>query len=198
MLNWSIRHIARIYDAGVSDDGQPFLAMEYVDGLPIDEYADAARLTVPQRLRLFLQVLDAVAYAHQRLVLHRDLKPGNVLVSTNGETRLLDFGIARLLPEAVLPLADVPGQAATAAQTVVHEISDLGLVDDGGLTGHAGRVYTLAYAAPEQVDGAPLSTATDVYALGVMLFHLLTGLSPYQPTGASRAALVDVVCRVQP
>jgi eukaryotic-like serine/threonine-protein kinase len=165
-------HIARLYDAGVSDAGQPFLAMEYVAGLTIDAYADAQRLPIKARLVLFLQVLDAVGYAHQQLVLHRDLKAGNVLVDEHGQVRLLDFGVARLLPSQQ---AEAPDDRS------------------GELTERAGAAFTLGHAAPEQISHGALSTATDVYALGVMLYRLLTGLSPYQPPRDSRGALEEAV-----
>jgi serine/threonine protein kinase len=176
-------NIARLYDAGVSEQGQPYLAMEYVAGQPIDDYCDAQRLNVKARLRLFLQVLDAVGYAHQQLVLHRDLKPGNVLVDAQGQVRLLDFGVARLLPpeDGTAPRADDP-------------------LRTGGtdLTERAGAAFTLGYAAPEQISKGALSTATDVYALGVMLYRLLTGLSPYQPARDTRGALEDAVLLATP
>jgi eukaryotic-like serine/threonine-protein kinase len=173
-------NIARLYDTGISENGQPFLAMEYVAGEPIDAYCDHHRLVFIDRIKLFLQVLDAVDYAHRQLVLHRDLKPGNVLVDANGNVRLLDFGVAKLLPElnAVQPNAE-----ANASKD---------------LTEIAGAAMTLAYAAPEQITGAPLSTATDVYALGVMLHRLLTGSSPYQPTRDTRGALEDAVINNAP
>jgi len=176
-------NIARLYDAGISEQGQPYLAMEYVAGQPIDDYCDAQRLNVKARLRLFLQVLDAVGYAHQQLVLHRDLKPGNVLVDAQGQVRLLDFDVARLLPpeDGTAPRADDP-------------------LRTGGtdLTERAGAAFTLGYAAPEQISKGALSTATDVYALGVMLYRLLTGLSPYQPARDSRGALEDAVLLATP
>ncbi len=176
-------HIARLYDAGVSEDGQPYLAMEYVAGLSITEHCDAGGLGVKARLALFLQVLDAVGHAHQHMVLHRDLKAGNVLVDAQGQVRLLDFGVARLLPGLEAgssgPTADAPGDASD-------------------LTERAGAAFTLGHAAPEQVTHGGLSTATDVYALGVMLYHLLTGLSPYQPVRDTRGALEDAVLLATP
>ena len=180
-------NIARLYDTGVSDDGQPFLAMEYVVGKPIDDYCDEHRLPIKARLGLFLQVLDAVEYAHRQLVLHRDLKPGNVLVDQQGQVRLLDFGVAKLLP----PTQPALSTAATAA---LDAPSSTGT----DLTEMAGAAITLAYAAPEQISHAPLSTATDVYALGVMLYRLLTGLSPYQPTRDTRGSLEDAVLAATP
>lgn len=146
-------HIARLYDAGVSAEGRPYLAMECVDGLPIDRYVRDNALGVEARLRLFLQVLQAVAHAHARLIVHRDLKPSNILVTADGQSRLLDFGVARLLSE--------------------------GDGRDGGVTQFAGRAYTPDYASPEQVRGEPLTVATDVYSLGVVLYELLVGRRPH-------------------
>jgi tRNA A-37 threonylcarbamoyl transferase component Bud32 len=147
-------HIARLYDAGVTDGGQPWLAMEYVEGLSLLEHAQARSLSIGQRLALFRQVLAAVAHAHRHLVVHRDLKPANILIDTSGQVKLLDFGIAKLVDDG--------GEAAAA------ELTRLG-----------GRVMTLRYAAPEQVAAGSITTATDVYALGVILHELVAGLSPY-------------------
>ena len=147
-------HIARLLDAGVAADGQPYLVLERVEGLPIDQWCRRRGLGVDELLRLFLQVLDAVAHAHGRLILHRDLKPSNVLVTEAGEVKLLDFGIARLMSEDS------------------HS--------DGALTQQAGRAYTLDYAAPEQIEGGDMSAATDVHALGVLLFLLLSGRHPWR------------------
>ena len=159
-------HIARLYEAGFSPDGQPFLAMEFVMGRPITEHADAAGLDVPARLRLFLQVLAAVQHAHQRLVVHRDLKPSNILVDTEGRVRLLDFGIAQLQDERI-------------PQTVLTEVGQ--------------AVLTPRYASPEQVAQAPVSTASDVYSLGVVLCELLSGQGPYATLRDTRAALEDAI-----
>jgi serine/threonine-protein kinase len=147
-------NIAQLTDAGVTPAGQPYLVIEYVDGEPIDRYCDARKLSLEERLLLFLDVLTAVAYAHAHLVVHRDLKPSNVLVTADGQVKLLDFGIAKLL--------DVREKAR--AETL--------------LTRLGGWALTPEYAAPEQVTGGAISTATDVYVLGVMLYLLLSGRHP--------------------
>jgi serine/threonine-protein kinase len=159
-------HIARLYDAGTTATGRPWLAMELVSGVPIDQHARERRLAVPQRLRLFLQVAQAVAHAHAQLVVHLDLKPANILVTPEGAVRLLDFGVARLLAE---------GPQASH------------------LTRSAVRLLSLAYAAPEQVAEQPVTVATDVYALGVVLYELLTGTHPYRHDGQSQAALEEAI-----
>ena len=152
-------HIARLLDAGVNTaqgPAQPYLVLEYVDGQPLDRYCEAQGLDVRARVTLFLDVLAAVAHAHTRLILHRDLKPSNILVTAAGEVKLLDFGIAKLLRED----SDTAGTGASASTE---------------LTRQAGRAFTPRYAAPEQVEGSEVSTATDVYALGVLLYLLLSG-----------------------
>lgn len=158
-------HIARFYDAGLAEDGQPYLALEAVHGQPITDWCRAHRLDLAGRLALFDQVCAAVAHAHGRLVAHRDLKPANVLVTAEGEVKLLDFGIARLLHDEAAANEAGPAAALTRAH---------------------GVLATPQYAAPEQLAGGPVSVATDVYALGLMLFELLTD----QPAlaGARRAA----------
>ncbi len=165
-------HIARLYDAGLTDDGQPFLAMEYVEGLPIDEYCRENSLPLPARLRLFLQVADAVASAHARLIVHRDLKPANIMVTREGYVRLLDFGIAKLLDEG--------------AESAV------------GLTQLSVHALTPDYASPEQILGQPVTIAADVYSLGVVLHELLTGARPYKLKRDSRGALEDAILTAEP
>jgi serine/threonine protein kinase len=156
-------NIARLYDAGVTDAGQPWLAMEYVEGLPLAEHVAARPTPVAARLAIFRQVLAAVAHAHRHLVVHRDIKPANILIDGSGQVKLLDFGIAKLVEGA---------DAAT---------------DAGDLTRLGGRVMTIRYAAPEQVAGGAITTATDIYSLGVVLHELVTGLSPYRAAREGRA-----------
>jgi serine/threonine protein kinase len=160
-------HIARLLDAGVlSEGGGPYLVLEYVDGEPIDRYCEARALPLRERVQLFIDVLAAVAHAHNRLILHRDLKPTNILVNQAGEVKLLDFGIAKLLVgDATQPGAMAPTE----------------------LTQHGGRPFTPMYAAPEQVQGGDVTTATDVYALGVLLYLLLSGQHPIDLHTAQRA-----------
>src|SRR5690606_3928641 len=151
----SLEHpnIARLYDGGATEDGRPYLVMEYIEGVPITRYCDEARLSIDARLRLFASVCRAVQFAHQNLVVHRDIKPSNILVQPDGTVKLLDFGIAKLLD---------PAAAGAAPETR----ADL-------------RIFTPEYAAPEQLTGeAAVTTATDVYSLGVLLFELLTGRRP--------------------
>ncbi|MFO1270521.1 MAG: protein kinase [Rubrivivax sp.] len=159
--------IARLYDAGVTAEGRPWMAMECVTGEPIDVHCRTHGLDTRQRLALFLQVADAVSHAHARLIVHRDLKPSNILVTPEGQVRLLDFGIAKLLEDETRPGAD--------------------------LTRQLGRAVTPDYAAPEQVSGAPVTVATDVYSLGVVLYELLTGERPYRVGAASAAALEEAI-----
>jgi tetratricopeptide (TPR) repeat protein/tRNA A-37 threonylcarbamoyl transferase component Bud32 len=157
-------NIARLIDGGATDEGVPYLVMELIAGQPIDVYCEERQLSVEQRVRLFLQVCAAVSFAHQRLVVHRDLKPGNILVTAEGTVKLLDFGIAKLLETE---------PATTASDMTATQV----------------RVMTLEYASPEQVRGDPITTASDVYSLGVVLYRLLTGRSPYREDNAAERAV---------
>ncbi len=164
-------NIATLYDAGVAD-GQPFLALEYVEGVPITDYRNGGLPAVRERLFLFLQVMRAVEYAHAHLVIHRDLKPSNILVTPEGQAKLLDFGIAKLLGEEA------------GAET---ELTEVG-----------GRMMTPDYASPEQIRGQPVSTATDVYALGTVLYELLAGEHPWRLRHGSRSALEEAILNMDP
>jgi serine/threonine-protein kinase len=164
--------IAHLVDGGVTSDGLPYFAMELVEGEPIDTYCDARRLSVEQRVGLFIEVCEAVQYAHEHLVIHRDLKPSNILVRGDGQLKLLDFGIAKLLD---------PLRAADDAATQTGVIA-----------------LTPEYAAPEQERGEPGSTATDTYAVGVLLYRLLTGQRPYEVRGRTPAEVERIVCQVEP
>jgi serine/threonine protein kinase len=165
-------NIARLYDAGITADGQPYLALEYVEGQRIDMHCRERKLGLRERLQLFLQVTRAVAHAHARLVVHRDLKPSNILIGADGQARLLDFGIAKLLEQ--------------------------GLAQETALTLETGRALTPDYAAPEQIRGEPIGTAADIYSLGVVLFELVTGERPYKLPRDSRAALEEAILQAEP
>jgi non-specific serine/threonine protein kinase/serine/threonine-protein kinase len=165
-------NIARLLDAGVTDSGLPYLVMEHVDGEPIDRYCDEHRLSVEERLTLFFDVCEAVHYAHRHLVVHRDLKPFNILVTREGVVKLLDFGIAAL-------------------------------VEDGGrgdarITRTGLAMLTPEYAAPEQVKGEPVTTASDVYSLGLLLFELLTGERPFRSEHRTTPELLRAICEEEP
>jgi non-specific serine/threonine protein kinase/serine/threonine-protein kinase len=164
-------HIARLLDGGMSDDGVPFYVMEYVEGEPIDEYCRARGLGVRERLGLFRQVCAAVSYAHRRLIVHRDLKPSNILVTGEGRAKLLDFGIAKVVSQGD---GDAQGTA-----------TQLGLM-------------TPDYASPEQFRGEPVTTSTDVYSLGVVLYELLTDALPYSLSGLRLDQMLKVVCETEP
>lgn len=162
-------HIARLYDGGETEDGTPYLVMEYVDGVPITHYADEHQLTLRQRLELFTTVCGAVEYAHRNLVVHRDLKPSNILVTAQGVVKLVDFGIAKLL------------DAGTAGETQPSAVA-----------------LTPEYASPEQIRGGPISTLSDVYSLGMALYELLAGTRPFQAAAPSPLEMARAVCEDEP
>ncbi len=166
-------HIAELLDAGVSEEGQPYLVLEYIEGEAIDVYCDQRRLGVGMRIRVFLDVLAAVAHAHANLIVHRDVKPSNVLVRHDGQVKLLDFGIAKLLGDE-----SNPASAAT-------------------ITMEGGGALTPQFAAPEQITGGPITTATDVYALGVLLYVLLTGQHPAGSRMHSPGELVKAIVETE-
>ncbi|QWP77394.1 protein kinase [Lysobacter sp. K5869] len=165
-------YIARLLDAGVTRDGLPYLALEYVEGEPITDYCRNQRTPLDKRLRMFQQICDAVSHAHANLIVHRDLKPSNILVTPAGDVRLLDFGIAKLLDSNDVPL---PEQTRTGA-----------------------RAFTLHYAAPEQVRGEPVTTMTDVYSLGVVLYELLTDSKPYKLKRQTDAEWEEAILAADP
>ncbi|MET0208950.1 MAG: serine/threonine-protein kinase [Burkholderiaceae bacterium] len=165
-------HIARLYDAGIDAHGRPFLAMEYVEGEPLDAYLRQHALSIRERIVLLLQVMAAVSHAHARLVVHRDLKPGNILVTPDAKVKLLDFGIAKLL------------EGDSTLRTALTELS--------------GRALTLDYASPEQIRGEALGTASDVYSMGVVAYEMLAGARPYRLTRATSAELEEAIASVEP
>ena len=164
--------IVRILDAGATPDGRPYLVMEWVDGVPLDRYCADPEISLMRRLALFQQVCAAVQYAHQHLVVHRDLKPSNVLITADGTPKILDFGLAKLLDEN----------------------------DDSAalVSGTSDRPMTPAYASPEQVRGEAITTATDVYALGMILYEMLTGVRPYRLTSSSPSEIERLICETEP
>ena len=166
--------IARLLDGGQTEDGRPYFVLEYVEGVPITDYCDQHKLSTDARLRLFQQVCEAVQYAHQNLVVHRDLKPTNILVTADGTVKLLDFGIAKLL-----------GRTERVQATVLE-------------TGGAFRLMTPAYASPEQIRGETVTTTTDVYQLGVLLYELLTSHRPYRLTSHLQAEVERVILQEPP
>ncbi|HEY6252235.1 MAG TPA: serine/threonine-protein kinase, partial [Candidatus Angelobacter sp.] len=166
-------NIARLLDGGTTEEGVPYVVMELIEGQRIDQYCDSRKLSIPDRLKLFTQVCSAVQYAHQRLIVHRDIKPGNILVTSNGVPKLLDFGIAKILDAGTL--------AGPVETTLTVQ-----------------RVLTPGYASPEQVKGGPITTASDVYSLGVVLYELLTRCSPYHNAGKTANELALAVCQTEP
>jgi eukaryotic-like serine/threonine-protein kinase len=167
------RNIARLFDGGTANDGTPYVIMELVTGQPIDHYCNERRLTIRERVSLFLQVCSAISYAHQCLIVHRDLKPNNILVTEDGSVKLLDFGIAKILNAN--PLASV-----------------------GTLTEVSVRLMTPAYSSPEQFRGEPITTATDIYALGLVLYELLCGRRAFQTDNQSEHGVAMAVLQTDP
>ena len=173
LANLQHPYIAQLLDGGTTEEGLPYLVMEYVDGMPIDQHCDKLGLGVAERLALFERTVQAVDFAHRNLVVHRDIKPSNILVTEDGTPKLLDFGIAKLLePEVVSQLSDK--------------------------TQAGRRMLTLEYASPEQVRAEPVTTATDIYSLGVLLYRLLTGQSPYDLTSDSAASVESQILDTLP
>src|SRR5579863_1249135 len=171
----SLEHpnIAHLLDGGTTEEGAPYFVMELVEGESIDQYCDHYKLDTGDRLKLFLQVCSAVQFAHQRLIIHRDLKPGNILVTAEGVPKLLDFGIAKILDPSIA----TEGFDATLTQF---------------------RALTPSYASPEQINGEPITTASDVYSLGVVLYELLTGHHPYLVAGDTAEKVAQAACKIEP
>ena len=173
----SLNHpnIARLIDAGETEDGQPYLVMDYVEGQPLDQYCDERKLDLRKRLKLFMDICGAVQYAHQNLIIHRDLKPANILVTADGTVKLLDFGIAKLLHQG----------------NTSNTVSELTRMNE--------RLLTPEYASPEQIIGGAVTTASDVYSLGIVLYRLLTGLRPYDLSGTtSQLEMERSICVADP
>ncbi|MEP6708277.1 MAG: protein kinase, partial [Pyrinomonadaceae bacterium] len=173
LANLDHPNIARLLDGGTTEDGLPYFVMEYVEGQPVDEYCDEQKLSTHERLKLFRQVCAAVHYAHQNLIVHRDIKPGNILITSERVPKLLDFGIAKLLSPELSP------------ETIER-------------TGTALRLMTPEYASPEQVLGETITTASDVYSLGVVLYELLSGHHPYQIKNRLPHEIAQVICEKEP
>jgi len=173
LANLDHPNIARLHDGGTTPEGVPFVVMEFVDGIPIDDYCEKHALTPRARIELMIHVARAVDYAHRHLVVHRDLKPDNIFVTDDGEPKLLDFGIAKALgPE---------GAGLNGSETIDSQ-----------------RLLTPDYASPEQLQGGAITTATDVYQFGVLLYELLTGKRPFRTTGSSLGELERAICEVPP
>lgn len=164
-------NIATLFDSGMTDDGLPFFVMEYVEGLPVTKFCEEHQFDLNERLEIFRQICAAVAYSHQNLIVHRDLKPSNILITNDGTPKLLDFGIAKLL--------NLNGFESTATAT-------------------QGRMFTPEYASPEQLNGLPITTSTDIYSLGVILYELLSGVRPFQTKSKSYQEVVNLINTQEP
>ena len=175
LANLDHPYIARVLDGGTTEDGRPYLVMEYIEGKPLDRYCADEELSIAQRLDLFIKICSAVELSHQKLIAHLDLKPGNILVTPRGDPKLLDFGIAKLL------------QPSPAADPVAAPVTSLGQ-----------RPMTLRYASPEQAGGERVATTSDIYSLGVLLYELLSGQAPYQLDDLDREAAVRVIREQEP
>ena len=173
LANLEHPNIARLLEGGTTEDGLPYFVMEYIEGEPIDEYCEAQQFTIAERLVLFRQVCAALQYAHQNLVVHRDIKPSNILVTAEGVPKLLDFGIAKLLS----PDWDAETGEATASMV---------------------RLMTPEYASPEQLRGLAITTASDVYSLGVVLYELLSGHHPYRVSSRLPEEMAQAILREEP
>jgi eukaryotic-like serine/threonine-protein kinase len=171
LANLDHPNIARLLDGGVTEQDAPYLVMEYIDGAPIDRYCWSQSLPLEQRLRMFIAVCSAVEYAHNNLIVHRDIKPANILVAADGVPKLLDFGIAKMLDP---------------------ELGDI------SLTRPAERLMTPEYASPEQIRGEPVTTATDVYGLGILLYELLAGMRPFRTEGQDQHQVARMICEQEP
>ena len=166
-------YIARLYDGGTTESGLPYFVMEFVEGIPIDQYCDVHRMTIEERLHLFCKVCEAVHYAHQNLIIHRDIKPANILVTASGDPKLVDFGIAKLInPE-------LSNSSVYLTREFIH-------------------LMTPEYASPEQIRGLPIATSSDVYSLGVLLYELLTGVQPYRFETRTPHEIERVICDEEP
>jgi eukaryotic-like serine/threonine-protein kinase len=166
-------NIAKLLDGGTTAEGVPYIVMEYIDGVPIDVYCDEHALTIEARIRLFQVVCSAVHYAHRNLIVHRDLKPSNILINADGIPKLLDFGIAKVLDERPF------GHTLAVTQADI-------------------RLLTPDHASPEQVRGEPITTASDVYVLGVLLYELLTGHKPFTASGNRLSEIEHAICELPP
>ncbi|MBK7629239.1 MAG: serine/threonine protein kinase [Ignavibacteriales bacterium] len=172
LANLNHPNISRLLDGGITDDGIQFLVMEYIEGIPIDEYCDAKKLGIKDRLNLFLKVAAVVQYAHKNLVIHKDLKPNNILITQDGEPKLLDFGIAKILSPENNPLE-------TVTQRGIWNL-------------------TPEFASPEQINGEPITTSSDVYSLGIILYKLLTGHSPYKIKSVFHSDISKIITQSEP